>query len=308
MVFETFEAAESYYYGKWYSQTPDFEEALKVALWSYETYPEHEKQIMLDLGILYFKVGKREASLAIFQKALDQGIWYPKEFLSEFWDAPWFQPIVERWTVSCDKDRANSEVVYEFLSPESLSNDKPLFIALHGWGEDIPLFKQFWKSQHLEKAYNTVYIQSSQMIGAYHYKWSDYEWAKKDIKKVLSILESKHDLKTDRIYLGGFSEGATTAIQLTMDDDLSIKGFIALNPDKPDHLSLDIIREMKTRGVAGGIITGDQDQSYNDQLQMKAMFDAETFPLEWIVTKDFGHWFPKDLSEKIDTVLLRFNN
>lgn len=307
-MFESFEAAESYYYGKWYTQTPDFEEALKVALWCYKTYPEHEKQIMLDLGVLYAKLDKKEESLAIFHKALDQGIWYPKEFLSDFWDALWFEPIVERWMTCCDKDTMACEVVYDFLSSAPPSREKPLFIALHGWGEDMALFKKFWQSYQLEKCYNTVYIQSSQMIGAYHYKWSDYEWAKKDIKQVLSTLESDHHLKTDEIYLGGFSEGATTAIQLTMEGDLPVKGFVALNPDRPENFNKESIREMKIRGIAGGIITGDQDQCYNDQLHMKTLFEEEAFPLEWIVTRSFGHWFPKDLSEKIDKVLLTFNS
>lgn len=306
-MFKTFEEAEIHYYGVWYSEVPNYAEALKVALWCYETFPEHEKQLLLDLGVLYGKLHQFEASQKIFHKAFDKGIWYPKAFIKEFWDESWFVGIVERWMVYSQRDQLDSEVTYKFLSATNLSKEKAIFIALHGWGEDIPLFEQFWTSPLLKDSFNTVFVQSSQMIGAYHYKWTDYELAKKDISNILNILEKEYHLDISEFYVGGFSEGATTSLKLTFEEnDFNIKGFVALNPNKPEEITIDSTHRLKEHDVQGGIITGDQDQCYTEQKEMKALFEAEEFHSKWIVTKDFGHWFPKDLSEKIDSIIETF--
>lgn len=306
-MFKTFEEAEVHYYGLWYSETPDYDQALKVALWCYETFPKHEKQLMLDLGVLYGKLGDYDASLKIFNKALDQGVWYPKAFIEEFWNEAWFVSIVDRWTGYSQQDQLNSDVTYKFLSPGKVSKDKPIFIALHGWGEDIPLFEQFWTSDLLKNKFNTVFIQSSQMVGAYHYQWTDYALAKEDITKVLEIIKTKYHLDTSELYVGGFSEGATISLMLAFEENaFNVKGYVALNPNKPEIINSETIKAMKLKGVRGGIITGDQDQCYTEQLEMKALFETGDFDSKWIVTKDFGHWFPKDLNEKIDSITKGF--
>lgn len=303
-MFNNFEEAEAHYYGLWYSETPDYEEALHVASWCYEEFSEHENQLLLDLGILHGLLDHQKASLDFFHKAFDKGIWYPKVFMESLWEFVWFESVVERWMEFSQREQFESDMAYEFLSSETISKDKPVFLALHGWGEDIALFRQFWTSEKLKNDYNTVLVQSSQMIGAYHYQWTDYALAKKDIQRVLKILEEEYGLSTDQLLVGGFSEGATTSLKLALrETDMNIKGFVALNPDKPTEMTVETIKEMKEKNVRGGIITGDQDECYEDQKEMKALFDAVGFSLEWIVTKDFGHWFPKDLNEKIDSVL-----
>lgn len=307
-MFETFEAAEEKYYALWYCDEPNYQEALKIAKWSYDTYPEHAHQIMLDLSILYAKTGQHLEAIETLNHALDQEIWYPKVFLEEFWNEKWFAPIAKRWTHVSQKAIEKSRVRFEWLSPEGVAKDKPLFIALHGWGEDIPLFKQFWKSSSLNDDFNTLFIQSSQMVGARHYKWSDYQIAKEDIKKVLLEIEASTNINTQSIYVGGFSEGATTSIKLAFEDnDFDVKAFIALNPSLVEEVSPERIWDLNKKGVSGGIITGDQDACYQEQIRMKEILEAEKFQLAWYVTKDFGHWFPKDLSQKIDKVINTFN-
>ncbi len=305
-MFKTFEEAEAYYYGLWYSENPDFKKALEVASWCYGAFPEHKNQLMLDLGILHGKLGQTDESLRIFHEALDAGIWYPKVFIDEFWSDDWFVSVVERWLDYSQEDRFTSEVSYDFLTPRALSKDKPVFIALHGWGEDIPLFKQFWTSARLKNDFNTVFVQSSQMVGAYHYQWTDYELAKKDIHKILSILSTEYGLDTSEIVVGGFSEGATTSLRLAFEEnDFNVTGFVALNPNLPEEINTESIRRLKEQEIRGGIITGDQDECFEEQLRMKQLFDTQEYPVEWIVTKDFGHWFPKDLSQKIDHILIQ---
>lgn len=303
-MFKNFEEAEANYYGLWYSETPDFEETLRIASWCYETFPEHENQLLLDLGLLHGLLNHQKESLDFFHKAFDKGIWYPKVFMEALWAFEWFESVVERWMEFSQRDQFESDMAYEFLSSEDISKDKPVFLALHGWGEDIALFRQFWTSDKLKNEYNTVYVQSSQMVGAYHYQWTDYALAKKDIQRVLKILKDEYGLNTEHIIVGGFSEGATTSLKLALEKaDMNIKGFVALNPNKPEEMTVESVKAMAENGICGGIITGDQDECFDEQKEMKTLFETTGLSLEWVVTKDFGHWFPKDLNEKIDCVL-----
>ncbi|WP_160646053.1 alpha/beta hydrolase [Chengkuizengella marina] len=307
---KSFKEKENEYNKLWYANPAKKEEALKMVEQCVKDYPENLYVINQDLASLYSELNLHEKANQVLNEALDRGIWYPKEFFQSVWDLKEYGQTVSRWSEISSQAKENSKPKYEVILPTEYNPNKtyPLFIALHGWGEDIPMFREFWNSNQIKKEYILVYIQSSQMVGSFHYCWTHNKQSHEEIEETMSEIFSKYLINYEQIIVGGFSEGAALSMDIALNHTyLPVKGFIALNPNKPNIFTTENILRSKQRGMSGSIITGDQDQCYNEQIEMVSMFDENGFNCFFTVKENFGHWFPENLSEKLDDSLEYIN-
>lgn len=87
-------------------------------------------------------------------------------------------------------------------------------------------------------------------------------------------IETTYKIDKDNIVVGGFSQGGDLSIDLALNqDNIPLKGFIALNPDKPEKFNDESIKVAAQKNTKGLIITGDKDSCYNAQKAMKQKFD-----------------------------------
>lgn len=303
-MYKNFEEIEKAYYGFWYTEHPKHNKAIELAEDAYKKFPEHQEQIIMDLIVFYGSLGEVTRCKKMMHLAYDKGLWYPAEYFSKFWQDDVYQE--ERKIYNRLKEAAaKAEVKYQVYLPDGydLNVDYPLFISLHGWGENLKMFTDFWHSKKITSDFIHVSIQSSDQIGGSHYQWGEPERAKREILTVIDAIKKDYKL-TKFVLMGGFSEGSSIAMECALDHSDLISGFVALNPNRPRNYSEDLMQAARENGLRGAIITGDQDQSYPVQKTLIQDFSDERLPCLFRVKKNFGHWFPDDLSDRIDEAII----
>ncbi|QVK17605.1 hypothetical protein KHQ81_12210 [Mycoplasmatota bacterium] len=200
-----------------------------------------------------------------------------------------------------------SKPEYVVHLPEGYTENKqyPLFLNLHGDGESIKEHSMYWKPDNfLKKDFIVVYIQSSQMI--YH---NGYGWCKDPIKSrseiinFFKIISQQYSIDKECVIIGGFSGGAIAAIDITMANEIPVRGFISLCPDeKPHSFTKENVMNACKRGIKGVFMEGEQSIVPVEE-EMVSVFNEVGFPYEYYINKGIGHWYPEDLSDKVEQAL-----
>ncbi|MGF7058786.1 hypothetical protein [Brassicibacter mesophilus] len=201
-----------------------------------------------------------------------------------------------------------SKLEYFVHLPESYYKNKqyPLFINLHGDGENVKLHSQYWKPDaFLKKDFIVVYIQSSQVMHHNSYGWTNDQCkARKEIKHIYDLMIQQYSIDKDCVIIGGFSGGAIASIDIIMANEFPIKGFIALcASEKPESFTKENAQYAGKRGIKGVLMEGEQDIPVLDEEEMVNVFKEVGLPHEYYINKGIGHWYPKDLSEKVEKAL-----
>jgi predicted esterase len=280
-----------------------------------------------------YNEGCLEEAIALLEKAMEQ---YPDNLYTITWDMAVFyslmtpkqteksmdiNPESKLWETCRESDRflelaaknkrrkeqaqATAEAKYEVYMPADYCEgiSYPLHIAIHGWGEDIAFFKRFWKSDVLNRNCISLFIQSSKVASPIGFCWDDVELARKEIEDAYKNVLVQYSIDINRITVGGFSQGATMAMDLALNGMIKIKGFITLCPDKPISFSNEGVEVMAKKNIKGIILTGEKDESLLEQKTMVKVFEEKGFPHQFIINKGLGHWFPENLSEQMNEAL-----
>lgn len=291
-------------------QAGDFSNAIIFLETAKEKYPEKYAAISWDLALNYFLSGRYEEALKEMESGINKGIWYGYDPNWDIFDTlSGNESFIKLLAIDTKlKEKAQAEAKAELLvelpanySPDSLY---PLFIALHGWGQNNEEFREKWTSDRLKDEFITAYIQSSQVADMDGFGWTDSEQSMKDIKKMYYKILSEYTVDTTRMYVGGFSQGGKTSIRLILDDEWPLKGFIALCPGIPDNLSDEAIKRARAKKKKGVLILGETDRMIEQQMMMKGMFRTNRFGYKVKVKRLTGHEFPKDFKTELDSQIL----
>lgn len=261
--------------------------------------------IDFDVILYYIELGNMDKALQLLNKYLDEGKWFIPKFLEEVWNKEEFKAYVEKWQKVSEQSRLNSNAKIHISLPKNYSKEKkyPLFIALHNSNGYAEYFRAHWKSKKLEEEYIVLTPQSSQLFHSFSYCWDDKEKACKEIKDAYEKVASEYSVDKENVIIGGFSQGGEMAIDIALNTSfLPIKGFIALNASE---VEIDIINIEKAhqKGIKGIIIAGEKDRKFEKQKEIANLFRKASLESRFVIEKGLGHWFPEDLSEKIDSSL-----
>jgi len=296
----SFNQLEHAYYNAWYKEK-HHEKAIELAEQAYLECPDHHEQILMDLIIFHGDKENIDRCIKYFDESLDNGYWYPAPYLNTVLHKTGYESQTHRW-LELSKNKRNKPVIKVIMPANYKSTTAmPLLVSLHGWGEDLELFSKFWRSELISDNYIHLMIESSQQIGYRHFSWDDRQKAFKDIEKAINDLKGRYAIGD--IIFSGFSQGSTIAIDLAFNSSLAnIKGFIALCPNFPESIK-NIYKTIK-----GVVITGNQDHAYEQQQDMIAYFNDISMDCDFQVIKNFGHWFPDDLSIRLTKALEYIRN
>jgi predicted esterase len=274
-------------------------------------FPDHLHANTFNLALMYVLLDDAGKALKILEHGLDQGVLYGKyDFLDEIW-APLrkldgFHSFDRKNEAKRQELQKTAKPKLEVFVPENFSESKkyPLFIALHGGGENIEVFKPQWTSDLLKKEFIVAYPQSSQMITINGFNWTeDIELTKKEITEAYEKIIQKYPVDASRVIVGGFSSGGVASLEVILDNTIPAVGFVVLCPAKPDDFAAEKVEEVKERGIRGTLITTEMDNRLPDQKEMARIMKEEGLDLEFIVTPNIGHWYPENLAEMIDTAI-----
>jgi len=261
------------------------------------------------LFVLYRDNNQYKEALNIISKANDKGFWYgiseSTPFYSEFQKLENFNSVITKNDNLKQLAQKNAKPLTVVELPKNYTANKkyPLFIALHGYGESVAFFKDFWKSEKIKNEFIIMYPQSSQVASMKGFGWTDKEIGIKEISSAFSDVTSKYSVDNDQIIVGGFSQGGGLSMQISLQNIIPVRGFISLCPIKPEGITITNIVEMNNRNMHGVILTGENDSYLTIQKEIVSKFDSLQFPCNFIIHENLGHWFPNDISIKIDDAI-----
>jgi|LGOV01.1.fsa_nt_gb predicted esterase len=295
-MYRNFKEIEKDYMDYWRSDNQ--KNAIELAEKAYIDFPDSIENIVLDLIIFYGKSGNVEACKNKLREGFSKGHWYPSVYISAFIDNDIYSEEKLIWERMRDDKKPTVKQLKHIRLPKGYKPTEvsPLFISLHGYGEDLELFDEHWKSEVFDKFIH-VSLESTIPVGYRHFAWNDRDLAFRQITQTITELKGKHAISN--IIIGGFSQGANLAMDYVLHDSkFNLKNFIALNSSSVAGLTDEQIIKKKDM-VSGVIITGDLDPYYNDQLEMNERYKDLGLKCEFIVAPGVRHWFPDDLGEKI---------
>jgi predicted esterase len=288
-----------------------FAEAAEILSEALELYPGHMMANTVNLALMNVRMGKVQESIEALNYGLEQGIWYGKySFLDPVWTPmkeheawPGFQRLNEKeWASAAKKVEPRLEVVL----PEGYDSERsyPLFLALHGGGENVDLFMPNWMSPVLEREFIVAFPQSTQLVAMDGYNWTeDMDSSLAEIGSAFGKIVAEYPVDVDQVIVGGFSSGGVASLEVVLRDALPVSGFVVLCPAMPDGFVHEAVRAAAERGARGTLLTTEMDGRVDQQQRMADIMTEVGFDHEFHVTPDIGHWYPDDLGARIDRAI-----
>jgi predicted esterase len=233
-------------------------------------------------------------------RAFDQPLW------SEYRKQEQFQAILARNTTLWQEAQRDARPQMFVTEPErsEAGQTYPLFIALHGGGGNMTNFRDVWKSDLLSKEFVVAYLQSSQMVAMDGYSWTEnLETARREITDAYEEILSGYPVNEDQVFVGGFSSGGMAALEVVLQNDFPVVGFVALCPARTDGFTASAIARAKDGGVRGTILSTEMDPNLPAQEEMVEMLKTAGLQYQFVVTPDVGHWIPDDLPTMLDQAI-----
>lgn len=317
-----------------------YQEALILLEKGIETLPKDEFQkhlftLIFDKVKIYSNCEMYEECLTNLTYLVEKGFVCPLH-----WSR--FQPLEGDIRYSKLKEKNNllraqvqekAKFQYIIDLPEGYAKEKkyPLFINLHGDGDNIEFHTQYWKSDALlRKGFIVVNIQASQVIQHNGYAWlkgvfnaeRNGEWkdldymypiseddyfikecynsAYDEIKNCYDAVLQQYSIDKECIIIGGFSGGATAAIDITIANIIPVKGFISLCSQKPKSFTKKNIEIAYQREIRGVFMEGEEDVPVQEVEEMIGIFKDLRVPYQYYINKGIGHWYPENLDDKLE--------
>ncbi len=200
-----------------------YKEAIAILENVKNTFPEQLEAITFNLSILYMRDNQGEKSLNLLKHGLKNGIIYPIWADDKTWSPlhqfEEFKEIVKENERLRKEASAKTKPQIEVITPEGYSKEKkekyPLFIALHGWGDNITELKQHWTSKILQK-HILALVQSSQVVSTHGFGWDDHQLGKKGVRDMYDKIVEEYPVDTQKVITGGFSQGGILAMDLAI--------------------------------------------------------------------------------------------
>jgi predicted esterase len=298
------------YLGELYEQKK-FKEAAALLEAHIDKFPENYRANALNLALMDVKLGENEKAVGSLTRALDRGAWFGKySFYGPDWtplrDFPSFKAFLERNEGFLREARKNVRPALEVLRPEGFVEGKkyPLFIALHGGGENAAGFQKVWTSGKLRTEFIVAYPQSVQLVAENGFNWTeDVALGKQEVKAYYDQVVREHAVDTGQVFIGGFSSGGAITLEAVAADLFPVAGFIVLCPPQADGMTAEAARAAARRGVRGAFITTEFDPRLKDQRAMVELMKNEGLALELFIFPNTGHWIPTDLDKRVDVGL-----
>ncbi|MFC1662316.1 alpha/beta fold hydrolase [Gemmatimonadota bacterium] len=288
-----------------------FAEAAAVLSDALELYPDHLMANCFNLALMFLRLEQHEESLKSLAYGLDRDIWYGDyTFLDAIWE-PLKQD--EGWAAFQARNEEAKALEQRMVEPRlevvlprgyEPARRYPLFLALHGGGENVDAFMPNWVSPVLQDEFIVAFPQSTQLIAMDGYNWTeDIDLSLREIRAAFDQVVGRYSVDTDRVLVGGFSSGGVAALEVVLKDVLPVRGFVVLCPAMPDDFSPEAVRGARERGVRGTLLTTEMDGRVDQQTRMAEIMEAEALSHEFHITPNIGHWYPTDLAERIDRAI-----
>jgi len=186
----------------------------------------------------------------------------------------------------------------------------PLFFFLHGNLDTAQNNLQHWSHLAFE-GWIVAVPQSSWGMWTGAYGWTTYELTRQENLRHYDNLTEQYSLDDDRLLLGGFSMGGGYALEMILNGELPVRGFILLGPaggiiDEVDEMAPSEWWEKLVGGwredLRGVILMGEADQTIPQEKIRKLveMLNAAGIATQLRTFPGLAHEYPPDFESVAD--------
>ncbi|MBN8721731.1 MAG: dienelactone hydrolase family protein [Acidobacteria bacterium] len=179
----------------------------------------------------------------------------------------------------------------------------PLLVVLHGETENASNLFQLWDSLAKKNQVVLIAPQALYTIGDGHYQWGTMAEGREIVAKAIVEAEKKYPVDTNKIYVMGFSQGATLALNMALSTPERFAGVIAVAPRYLHKLVA--LEKIKKYSPAVYLANGENEDPHilaNNQLAKNLLTDAG-LKVELKLFRNTGHAFPANPSLELEKAL-----
>jgi len=289
-----------------------YSEAIELLEWSRDRFPDHLYANSFNLALIHVRTGEREKAVEALAYALDRGVFFGKWDFENQAFAPLeeldsFRRVKARSDAMLADAEAKASMKIDVVTPSSYSPDKawPLFIALHGGGENLESFKPKWTSPALSERFIVAYVQSSQVASLTGFHWQNEEKTARELRKAWEEIRTGYRIDSEAVLIGGFSSGGFASLVVTFGETVPARGFVALCPPVPDGITDEMLQRAAGRDLRGTVLSTEFDGRLDAQRAFVERVKGAGVDVDLVVTPNVGHWYPDDLGSLIDAAIER---
>lgn len=276
-------------------------------------FPELKTATYYSMIATASKIKDYELSCKLLKEVLDEGGWYSELILRQspslnpLQGMPEFEDLV-KLSVRRSKQPSKSDNIT--VIPDNADLPYPLMLSLHGGGGFIEDEYESWKTI-VDQGYilgipRSTNLYWSGMDSAY---WPDYISSVNDIKNYIDTINVNNIIDTNRLFLGGFSQGGGVAVQIALTGDIPVRGFVVVAPgggmmDEPDKWQ-SLIDNANNRDLRGMIIRGTEDLAIpREKVQdfVKTLIEGG-INCQFLEYPGLGHWYPTDMVDIVTSFI-----
>jgi predicted esterase len=270
-------------------------------------------EILLFKAFCHAQLGRPADALAVFRAMLRCGL--PSRPVSPAYaavrDLPEFAGFARENEALLERARHEAKVELDVHMPAGLARGvkAPAFIVLHGEPGNRVRIRDEWPPETITaRGVIAAYVQSSQLRSAGRYLWSwdgaDAARARTDVRAAFETLCREHPVDPGRIVLGGFSGGATTALDVLFGGIVPAVGFVCLCAgDRPEAFTTENLLRAKDRGVRGVLFEGEKNWPDADEQALLDAMRSAGLATEFVLNPGCAHEAPPDFAAKLGRAL-----
>jgi len=295
--------------GELFSQQ-NFAAASVILKKGFEQFPDHLMANTFNLAQSALFQNEHEKAIYWLEEGHRRNIFYSKPlFETEVWlplaEHPRYLAFLKHNDALIAEAQSKAVMKLDLVKPAGYSPEKryPVFIALHGGGENIAEFKPHWTSPRLQNEFIVAYVQSSQVLSTTGFHWQDDKITKRDLALAWQQIQEESSVDPNAVYIGGFSSGGYGSLQALFSGVIPARGFIILCPELPalpSDIEIDLLIKNKVKGT---LVTTEMDARLERQKEFATFMTGVKVPVQLVITPDIGHWYPENLPQLIDQAL-----
>ena len=277
-----------------------------------DRFPDNVRANTFNLAAARALMGQPDKAIDALEDGLRRGAFYSR------WDfdgavmaplkqhprfAAFFQANLDR-IAEADKKAA---MKLEVATPPGYDPARryPLFVALHGGGENIAMLKPNWVSPRLQAEFIVAYVQSSQVADMTGFHWQDEARTRRDLQAAFSEVVAKYPVDRTASSSAGSRPAGFASLVTAFHQTLPARGFVALCPEPPTSVTDADITAAVNRGLRGALLTTELDRRVAGAARLAERWKKLGLDAEFAVTPNIGHWFPKDFGQQLDRAIER---
>jgi len=273
-----------------------------------ERHPNNWSELLFWRACLMALLGNSEGALDCLSEAIERGHWWSESALRSDPDLgslqgdARFEALVSVCRQRHQEAQATARPELLVLSPDS-PPPWPLLLALHGAGGTAKAWANDWVKA-VDEGWLVGLPQSSQVLTPGGYGWGDRDRAAREVRQHYQILSRDYPVDTDRVVLGGFSQGGAMAIWVALSGLLPARGVLGLAcaPRDLDEVRA-AVRHQPVNRLRMYLVVGSKDHLFERAKEFSGVIRQAGMAVCFDERPGLGHGMPDDFPQTLATAL-----